>query len=140
MLPLIALATTTITGSFTFRYVLASVIGSSILCGIGIDRLARRSPAIGLLFIACTARVAVHQPAWSLFPRRVEGMPPMSARMRQVARSAPVVVTDPHFFLTKCEKGRSSLSSHLLYIADPTQAKRFGLPTTPDPVLLKLGA
>lgn len=137
--PLFLFAAARFTGAFFPRYVLETVVGSSILCGVGIDRFSRRYPAIGLLFLISVTGILAFQTAWTQIFRRMGNRPPMTALMRSAVRSPyPLVVTGTHFFLEEHELGDASFSSHMWYIADTTQAKRFGVPPSDDLALLML--
>lgn len=133
LLPLIALAAAKFTGALHFRYVLGTVVGASILCGTGIDRLVRRTPALGLIFLFCTAGILVLRSASDSMWWRANPRPPL-LDVFQIAEGSPlpIVADDSPMFLEEYEKGDASFNSRFWYVADPAEAKVLGFPTTSD--------
>ena len=141
LLPLIALGAASFTGVFFYRYVLATVVGSAILCGIGVDWVSLRVRAGGILFVVCMVCLFGGWSFSRLAPWRMDPHPPLPALFRSAAQSPlPVVATYANVFLETYYRGDPSLNSHFWCLADPAEARRVGFQTTGDIGIVRLGA
>jgi hypothetical protein len=119
-----------VTGAFTNRYAISTVIGFALLIGLGVARGFERLPvmrlvtviALGTWFLLSGAREFVQptgfsQPVSKIWiDRSVEWLRSLPDN------DLPVVVADPHTFTVLVHHGPPDITSRLVYLADPDRA------------------
>ena len=125
-LPLIAVAVAMlVTGAFTPRYALPTVLGVSVLVAWTSARLLDGRAFLGaiILLLSCGGFVM-------LWTRSLPATPETAlSQMYAIVRSEPeselpVVVSDPHTFMTLSHYAPPDLSSRFVYLADPERSLR----------------
>lgn len=113
-----------VTGAFTFRYVLPSVIGFSILFAFAAYRLLDGRAIMGALLVVvlCSGFLVLQV-------RNFQGIAKDSKELAitydflrtQNENKLPIVVSDPHTFMTLAHYAPRDIASRVVYLAD-TQA------------------
>jgi len=116
-----------VTGAFTYRYALSAVIGFSILCAIAAQRMDGGRAIMGccLVLFSCTWFVAtgviqmkqqaVIAASWSKSYKFLQS---------EGDQVLPIVAADLHTFMTLAHYAPPSLSSRVVYLADPQASIR----------------
>jgi 4-amino-4-deoxy-L-arabinose transferase-like glycosyltransferase len=133
VIPIVAvIAAKLLTGAFVNRYALPAVIGFSILAGFGVASAFRRSAAMRLLvavslcgwFFLSGARELI-QPTGVTLPVSAASMARPSKWLDAVPqdkRGLPLVIADPHSFVTLSHYSAPDVKTRLVYLADPDRA------------------
>jgi len=115
-------------GAFTFRYALPAVIGLSILWAIAMYRIDRGRAILGTCFtlFAC---IWFMMAAVAQFKHQTVMMTSWSKNydflQSNVDATLPIVAADLHTFMTVSHYAPSSVSSRIVYLADPQASLRY---------------
>jgi hypothetical protein len=132
-----------ITGAFTYRYALPSVIGFSILLPLAVARLPDGRALIGvaLLVALCGAFTMLSvrglQTATSVSQKESKAYEFLRSNSEGLW---PIVVSDAHTFMRLAHYTPRDIASRLVYLADPESALRHVGQTTVDRGLLDLNS
>ena len=122
--PVIAVAVAMlVTGAFTFRYALPTVLGVSVLVAWTSARLLDGRAFLGaiILLLSCGGFVMLWARSFPITPETV--LSQMYAIVRSETESElPVVVSDPHNFMMLSHYAPHDLSSRFVYLADPERS------------------
>ena len=124
-----------VTGAFTDRYALASIVGLAVLSGLGTAVAFRARPLLGLMavsglivwFALSQARELIEPTGVSLPVARTTIDRPAEWLKSAPAGDLPVVIADPHTFTVLSHYAEPVLRSRLVYLADvDISLKRLG--------------
>jgi len=128
-LPLVAVALAKlVTHSFTDRYVLASVVGLSIVFAQAMHKILsgeqRIAAMLALFLISWFGLLEVYE---ALQAKQLEQELEASTMLLQSAdkEGLPIVVAEIHTFVELSHYAPSDIARHLVYLADPSAARRF---------------
>jgi len=121
-----------VTGAFVNRYALPAVIGMSVLAGLATELAFRRRPEMRVLVAACLAGWFVLSQARELVQPTDVSVPVTPGSIARPAqwvaalrdRDLPVVIADPHTFTVLSHYGAHSITSRIVYLADPDRSLR----------------
>jgi hypothetical protein len=116
------------TGAFTNRYAITAIIGMSILTAYAIRNLLDSRTAIALtLFISIfiyflLSGVRHYQ---MLSEVRLTNRQTQSFLREHCRNGLPIVVSDPHAFMTLAHYGSPDIAGRIVYLADPEASLRY---------------
>jgi hypothetical protein len=142
VVPFVAVALAVgVTGAFTHRYALPSVIGFSIVLPLGAARLLNGRAIIGVALVMALCGACAMLSIRGL--QNASSVSQKESRAYEFLRSNseglwPIVISDAHTFMRLAHYARHDIASRLVYLADPESALRHLGQTTVDRGLLDL--